>query len=251
MGAKLATLFSLTMSSSADHLAIESNANRIIVVGDVHGCLKTLQRLLLTLSFDPKEDLLIFAGDLINKGPDSLGVIRFLMNETFCPKSACFSVKGNHEVKLLKSKLPEISSKLTPQELQWIKSLPLTITVTNRNLTIVHAGLLPNIDKTSQSKKILTKMRSIDPRKMTPIYKKDVGIPWAKFWNGPEFVIFGHDSPRGLQVGQHYLGIDTGCVGGGSLSAAVFDQTNNYRIIQQPNIEQVVENEERVTVAIK
>lgn len=51
--------------------------------------------------------------------------------------------------------------------------------------------------------------------------KKGVGKAWTELWDGPERVIYGHDAERGLQVGEKHVGIDTGCVYGGRLTAFV------------------------------
>ncbi len=49
-------------------------------VGDIQGCLEPLQRLLEQVAFDPQHDQLISVGDLINRGPESLGTLRFCKN---------------------------------------------------------------------------------------------------------------------------------------------------------------------------
>ncbi len=60
------------------HRSLKTNGKRrVIVVGDVHGCLDELKALLLGLSppYEQGNDVLIFVGDLVGKGPDSCGVV--------------------------------------------------------------------------------------------------------------------------------------------------------------------------------
>ena len=47
------------------------------------------------------------------------------------------------------------------------------------------------------------------------------GVEWATMWNGPEHIIFGHDSGRGLQDQYYATGLDTGCVYGNNMTAAI------------------------------
>ncbi|MGD8105821.1 metallophosphoesterase [Pantoea sp. FN0302] len=68
-----------------------ANWRHIYIVGDLHGCRALLDRQLLAARFDPQEDLLISVGDLIDRGPDSLGCLRLLAEPWFR------SVRGNHE----------------------------------------------------------------------------------------------------------------------------------------------------------
>lgn len=79
-----------------DYIPGAPGARRLIFVGDVHGHKKALDDLLATLRFDNhKGDHLVFTGDLINKGPDSAGVVALAM------ELGAHAVRGNHEDRVL------------------------------------------------------------------------------------------------------------------------------------------------------
>jgi hypothetical protein len=70
----------------------DTAGKRVIIVGDVHGCVVELRALLQKLSFDSKLDYLCFVGDLVGKGPSSLEVVEFVRS-----LDGAMVVRGNHE----------------------------------------------------------------------------------------------------------------------------------------------------------
>lgn len=98
---------SITLVKTLDHSLVPQvgrpgNSNsglqgRLIVIGDIHGMRSDLERLLAKLDFDSTHDHLICAGDMISKGPDSIGVLELLM------QLGASAVRGNHEDGVLKA----------------------------------------------------------------------------------------------------------------------------------------------------
>jgi bis(5'-nucleosyl)-tetraphosphatase (symmetrical) len=119
------------------------------VVGDVHGCLDALQRLLDKIQFNDN-DTLWLVGDLVNRGPDSLGVLRFLQGIRQCQV-----VLGNHDLHLLAlrygARYFPVNEQLAPilraddgEELcAWLQSWPLLHHDEALNVVMVHAGIWP------------------------------------------------------------------------------------------------------------
>ncbi|MBF0193697.1 MAG: symmetrical bis(5'-nucleosyl)-tetraphosphatase [Magnetococcales bacterium] len=121
-------------------------------IGDIHGCFDELQNLLTKLAFNPKHDNLWFVGDLISRGPNSLGCLRFIRDLGDSAKV----VLGNHELRaivgLSGNGTKEFNSFMgffnnipDREELySWICSLPLVHHDKKLGFTMVHAGLAPN-----------------------------------------------------------------------------------------------------------
>lgn len=119
------------------------------VIGDIHGCFRTLQRLLKHIGFDPSGDRLWLVGDLVNRGPRSLDVLRWA--KRFDDRIVC--VLGNHDLQLLARALgvrfsrknPNLSSILAAGDcdelITWLRRRPLVYC--ERGFVLVHAGLLP------------------------------------------------------------------------------------------------------------
>ena len=120
------------------------------VIGDIQGCHAEFQQLLDVIAFDPADDLLWLVGDLVNRGPDSLAVLRTV--KALGP--AAVTVLGNHDFHLLtvaaghraahrQDTLGGVLNAPDRDELlAWLRTRPLV--VRNGDLLLVHAGLLPS-----------------------------------------------------------------------------------------------------------
>ena len=118
------------------------------VIGDIHGCLTELIALLAQLDYRPDEDRLLLAGDLVNRGPDSLAVLRWAC------KNDVEMVLGNHDLHLLARVVginpafpgDQLDELLCAEDLSnlldWLRSRPLLIDLDSHWL--VHAGLHPH-----------------------------------------------------------------------------------------------------------
>lgn len=118
-------------------------------IGDVHGCFRTLKKLLRRIDFDPSRDQLWLTGDLVNRGPNSLGVLRWARELS----DRLTTVLGNHDLHLLavaegvapsraKDTLEGVLGARDRDELlEWLRKRPLA--VRQGRFLLVHAGLLP------------------------------------------------------------------------------------------------------------
>lgn len=123
----------------------------LYAIGDVQGCYDSLRQLLETIHFDPRRDRLWFTGDLVNRGPQSADVIRYVAGLG----DRAVTVLGNHELHLLAiaagcaSASQEdtfddiLLAKDSEYLLSWITGLRLIHYDPDIGFALVHAGLLP------------------------------------------------------------------------------------------------------------
>jgi hypothetical protein len=198
---------------------------RTLIVGDVHGCLDELRALLLRCGRGA-DDRVVLVGDLVAKGPDSVGVVRWARESGFA------AVLGNHDAHVLAACRGEadvrprhiaVAEQLSPADVAWLAALPLWLRLdeagTELPYLVVHAGLVPGVALERQDREHLLNLRSITAEGL-PSKRLD-GTPWAASWRGPEHVVFGHDAVRGLQRHPLATGLDSGCVYGRELTALV------------------------------
>ncbi len=177
--------------------------NDIYVVGDVHGCRRTLDRLIDVIG-PTDDDLVVFVGDLVRKGPDSKGVIDIVRDrENF------LSVRGNNEQKLIdgRKQLPS----LTSEDVSFLESLPVAIHWDGS--LVVHGGIDPRKPISGHSREELLTMRSL-------VSGGSYDRPyWFETRREAPRVFFGHTVLSESFATDWAVGLDTGCVHGGRLTA--------------------------------
>jgi bis(5'-nucleosyl)-tetraphosphatase (symmetrical) len=128
----------------------------IYAIGDLQGCYREFRQLLDQLRFDPATDRLWLTGDLVNRGPDSLAVLRFVRSLG----EAAVTVLGNHDLHLLATacasgrRAPRRGDTLdetlaaadAPELLDWLRHQPLLHHDARLGRTLIHAGLPPQWD---------------------------------------------------------------------------------------------------------
>lgn len=224
---------------------------RYIFVGDVHGCLDELDELLRLVDYRGGRDRLVFVGDLLDRGPDPVGVVRRAR------ELGADAVLGNHEEKHIRwrkweakvssgeadknpmrpftgSRLDEHNA-LSDEDMDWLRGLPSFLRL-DESWMVVHAGFETNgVAPEKQKLSTICRVRDVgeDGRMATdhrnPLAPVEGAVPWATRWGGPESVVYGHavydlKEPRRDDHGTYACyGIDTGCVFGGHLTALSVD----------------------------
>lgn len=211
---------------------------RKILVGDIHGCLTEFDELLKTIEYKQGTDELVLLGDLIDRGPDSVGVVRRAQ------EVGAKSIRGNHEVKFIRwFRSPKDKAlydrhhfydKFSDEDINYIHQMPFYWK--SGNIWAVHAGVKPGRPLEKQSEQDLCYLRYTDKERnfmsMKKVFReKD---PRAMFWTdfGPfgADIVYGHNvhSVENVEMkkfddGTICYGIDTGVCFGGRLTAMILD----------------------------
>ena len=239
--------------------------SRSILISDVHGCLAELETLIEKIRLRPT-DRLFFLGDLIDKGPDSCGVLKFVLSlKQECSKLEV--ILGNHEEKFMRwlnhetrriesgvrnpvldpnRKMLQLAQSLNQDQIALLRSACVWAPIMGGHageptVIAVHAGIAPNLSslpprdqpfgtlppKERRRFGTMVRVRWVDCHgRVVPSTERGPNDRfWADTYDGRfGLVVYGHHACRNnmLRRSPHAIGIDLGCVGGGSLAAVVF-----------------------------
>jgi len=217
------------------------------VIGDVHGCRAELEQLLDRLGYALRRDgegrpvgarhpqgrRAVFVGDLVDRGPDTPGVLRLVMG--MVADGDAFCVSGNHEAKLvraLRGRKVTISHGLGESLEQlgaetdgfrtaataFMDGLISHYVLDEGRLVVSHAGLIERYQGRASGR-----VRSFclygETTGETDEFGLPVRYPWAEDYRGKAMVLYGHTPVPTTEWVNNTLCLDTGCVFGGSLSA--------------------------------
>ncbi|XWX02221.1 hypothetical protein V2A60_010254 [Cordyceps javanica] len=164
-----------------DVIPTARNGRRLIIIGDIHGMDRALDRLLEHVGYDGATDHIVSAGDMVNKGPHSARVVARLM------ELGASAVRGNHEDRVLlalasaaeqreagegvafpgiqvrhsKKRDRKTARQLSPEQVKWLADRPLILAADDLAMYVVHAGLVPGIRPLRQDPWAVMNMRSL------------------------------------------------------------------------------------------
>lgn len=215
------------------------------IVGDVHGCLLELSKLLEKLGYSwdherniyqpPNGRLLVFVGDIVDRGRSSYET--FLYVKTMVEAGYALMVRGNHDDKFMRwakgnnvmllhglDKTVQSAKNFgTPKEeiYEFLKDLPYYLLLDDEKLAVVHAAWKPSMATRHNMHKKCRTWALFGP---VTGKKLDSGLPDRIDWAAQReerspIVVYGHQPHKELYVVNNAYCIDTGCVFGGHLTA--------------------------------
>jgi polynucleotide kinase-phosphatase len=223
------------------------------VIGDIHGCRSELETLLTELGYELVRDsdgravdalppesrpgqarrTAVFVGDLVDRGPDTPGVLRLVMGMVEAGHALC--VPGNHENKLVRAlsgrkvqlkhgiaesleQLAGESEEFRSRVVEFCRGLVSHYVLDGGRLVVAHAGL-----KEEYQGRASGRVRSFamygETTGETDEYGLPVRYPWAEEYRGSAMVLYGHTPTVEPEWVNNTLCLDTGCVFGGELTA--------------------------------
>ena len=209
------------------------------LIGDIHGCRAELEALLKTLGYDLEAGRhtagrkAVFLGDLVDRGPDTPGVLRTVMRLVQSGTALC--VPGNHDIKLMRklrgrdvqithglaeslAQLDREPSEFKEQVVKFIDGLVSHYVLDDGRLVAAHAGM-----KASMQGRGSARVREFALFGETTGETDEFGLPirynWAAEYRGAATVVYGHTPVPEPEWLNGTINIDTGCVFGGKLTA--------------------------------
>ncbi len=211
---------------------------RTIVIGDIHGCYDELNDLLERCGASAG-DRVVSVGDILRKGPHPDRCVALWRERGY------LAVQGNQDVRVLEAPFWKrwFSESLSRDLLDVIAGWPLFLDLADIGVVVVHAGVLPNSDRFSPQlvpREVALTLRYVrrDGDGMwRPVGKgeeRDGDRFWSEVWRGDRLVTYGHTPRPQPRIDAAALGLDTGCVYGGALTAAIFTAPRTYALCRVP-----------------
>lgn len=236
------------------------NVDRYIIIGDVHGCTNEMMQLI-DLVQPTKNDHIIWAGDLVDKGPDSAGVVKIARH--LADEIPSTLVEGNHEEKHRRfrkhmemgatdrafqlkgaEEIYKITKRLSEEDIAFLNKSVLYTLIPDHNIMVTHGGVAPafkelppyDMDMVIKHAKKrwylqFLRLRYVDKKgNMVSLgEEKPEDKFWADIYDG-RFgkVFFGHQPYVDINTPKtfpHAVGLDLGCVFGNKLAAAIVTNT--------------------------
>lgn len=213
------------------------------IVGDVHGCVDELVDLLAKLGYEvgpervsarhPEGRRAIFVGDLVDRGPDTPGVLRLVMGMVREGSALC--APGNHEARLVRAlqggevttghglsesleQLAAASPELREEVIGFLEALPSHLVLDRGQLVVAHAGLPAHMHNRDSNAVRWFSLYG-DTTGETDELGHQFRYPWARDYRSDATVVYGHTPVKVPEWVNNTICVDTACVFGGSLTA--------------------------------
>ncbi|TFD99298.1 bis(5'-nucleosyl)-tetraphosphatase PrpE [Jeotgalibacillus salarius] len=229
---------------------------KIDIIGDIHGCLKEFVSLTKKLGYSWESGLpvhtggrkLAFVGDLTDRGPDSISIIKIVYS--LVEEQGAYYVPGNHcnklyrylkgnNVKLIHglettaAELEQLSADqrklVTEQFISLYEKAPLYHVLDHKRLVIAHAGIREeDIGQLNKRVTVFVLYGDITGE------KNDKGLPvrrdWARHYKGKPWVVYGHTPVHEARFKNRTVNIDTGAVFGNMLTALRYPEMKTVSV---------------------
>lgn len=213
------------------------------IIGDIHGCFDELCELLRTLGYQVHEDawlaippdgrIAVFVGDLVDRGPDTPGVLKLVMTMVRTGQALC--VPGNHDMKLLRklkgkdvlvahglaeslSQLEREPAEFVESVVRFLETLASHYVLDGGKLVVAHAGMKEELQG-QESNKARHFALFGDTTGEIDKFGLPVRLNWAAHYRGKAMVVYGHVPVAEAKWQNGTIDIDTACVFGGKLTA--------------------------------
>ncbi len=217
---------------------------RVAIIGDVHACIDEFRKLYLHLQFHDLDEIR-HAGDLVDRGPDSGACVQFAREQRIN------GVLGNHEDSLLRrfdqgakkktneDKEKTFSSIRSAADWRYLRALPSVHVDDELKAVYVHAGVWPKLDlcrtppECFQNVQLVHPYRKVGESKWFGVdrngeseeeLRKEGWVRWYEICDHPYTIVYGHSVFPSPMVYGNTIGIDTGCVYGGDLTAVILPE---------------------------